>query len=359
MTLEQTTLDLFEKVTQTYAISGQESELARFLIEEYTKLGYQLVLDNLGSVFALKKSKHPNPIKVMVAGHMDEVGFIVIDIKKNGMIALHPVGGINPQTLLAHRVILKTTHGDFIEGSIDAIPPHLMNEADREKPVQIKNMLAEFGFSSREEAEAQGVVIGSMVVVKGEFVALNHGERLLAKAFDNRYGVVLGLEIAKALKDVELPYDLYIGATVQEEVGLRGAVTASHMINPDFAIVLDCSPARDSTGDKEQEGQLGGGVLLRYTDRSMLSFKKLIAFQEKVCQTVGVPCQYYSSPGGTDAGAIHQNDKGVLTLTHCICARNIHTCSSVIDSGDYLAAKKALRYILENFTEDLYQSLKK
>jgi len=359
MKLTNETRQLFKTVTQINAISGQENELAAFLIKQYEALGFTLVLDNLGSVFALKQSKAERPLKVMVAGHMDEVGFIVIDIKDNGMVALDPVGGINPQTLLAHRVLIKTrTHG-FLEGSIDAIPPHLMNEADREKPVQIKNMLADFGFTSRQEAVEKGVHIGAMVVVKGEFVELNDGQRLLSKAFDNRYGVVLGLEIARHFQNIELPYDLYIGATVQEEVGLRGATTMSQMIQPDFAIVLDCSPARDSTGDKTQEGQLGGGVLLRYTDRSMLSFRKLIAYQEDVCKLVGVPSQYYSSPGGTDAGAIHKANQGVLTLTHCICARNIHTCSSIIDVDDYLSAKKALIYILNDFNNERYLSLKK
>ena len=359
MTLNTYQLDLFKKVTQIYAISGQESDLARFLSQAYQALGFELVRDNLGSVFALKKSKIKQALKVMVAGHMDEVGFIIIDIKENGMIALDPVGGINPQTLLAHRVMTKTKFGTFLEGSIDAVPPHLMNEADREKPVQIANMLVDFGFRSKAEAIEKGLYIGAMTVVKGEFVPLNDGIRLLSKAFDNRYGVVLGLDIANEIKDIELPYDLYIGATVQEEVGLRGATTISQMIEPDFAIVLDCSPARDSTGDNEQEGQLGGGVLLRYTDKSMLSFRNLIMYQEKMCEANGVKSQYYSSPGGTDAGAIHKANQGVLTLTHCICARNIHTCSSIIDSDDYLGARKVLLAILKDFNQERYQSLRK
>lgn len=352
-------LALFKEITQIYAISGQENGLAKVLIEKYKSLGFEIVTDNLGSVFALKKSKNKDALKVMVAGHMDEVGFIVINIKDNGMIALNPVGGINSQTMLAHRVIVRTNKGTFLEGSIDAIPPHLMSESDRDKPVQIKDMLVDFGFSSKEEALLAGVHIGAMVVTKGEFVELNGGKRLLSKAFDNRYGVILGLEIAEHFKDIDLPYDFYIGASVQEEVGLRGATTITHLIKPDFAIVLDCSPARDSTGDKEQEGQLGGGVLLRYTDRSMLSFSKLITYQEKMCAELNVPSQYYSSPGGTDAGAIHLANDGVLTLTHCICARNIHTCSSIIDVNDYLGAKKVLIHILNDFNETRYQELRK
>lgn len=359
MKLNLTQLNLFKEVTQINSISGQENLLAHYLGAKYHSLGYEIVEDNLGSIFALKKSKHPNPLKVMVAAHMDEVGFIVIDIKENGMIALNPVGGINPQTMLAHRVHLRTKNGDFIEGSIDAIPPHLMSENDRNQPVQIKNMLVDFGFRSKSEAISSGVYIGAMVVIKGDFVELNQGQRLLSKAFDNRYGVVLGLDVAAQLKDVELPYDLYIGATVQEEVGLRGATTMAQMINPDFAIVPDCSPARDSTGNKDEEGQLGGGVLLRYADRSMLSFSKLIQYQEAMCKASDVKSQYYSSPGGTDAGAIHMSNSGVLTLTHCICARNIHTCSSVIDTDDYLAARKVLINILIDFNHERFDELRK
>lgn len=357
--LNEKQLALFKEITQIYAISGQENALAKVLTEKYKALGYEIVNDNLGSVFALKRSKNKKPLKVMVAGHMDEVGFIVIDIKENGMIALNPVGGINAQTLLAHRVVVRTNKGTFLEGSIDAVPPHLMNAADRDKPVQIKDMLVDFGFASKEEAMEAGVHIGAMVVVKGEFVELNGGKRLLSKAFDNRYGVIVGLEIAEHFKDIDLPYDLYVGASVQEEVGLRGATTISNVIKPDFAIVVDCSPARDSTGNKEEEGQLGGGVLLRYTDRSMLSFKKLIQYQEAMCNKTNVPCQYYSSPGGTDAGAIHLSNSGVLTLTHCICARNIHTCSSIIDVNDYLGAKKVLIEILNDFNEQRYLELRK
>lgn len=359
MKLHSQQLELFKTITQINAISGQESDLAAYLSEQYTALGFTLVRDNLGSVFAYKPSKHKKALKVLVAAHMDEVGFIIIGIKDNGMIAIDPVGGINPQTLLAHRVVTKTIINTFIEGSIDAIPPHLMRDEDREKPVKIENMLVDFGFTSKAEALEKGVRINAMVVLKGEFVVLNDGQRLLSKAFDNRYGVVLGLDIANEIKDEDLPYDLYIGATVQEEVGLRGATTISQMVEPDFAIVLDCSPARDSTGNAEEEGQLGGGVLLRYTDKSMLSFRSLIIYQEQMCAKQGVKSQYYSSPGGTDAGAIHKANMGVLTLTHCICARNIHTCSSIIDVDDYLGARKVLLAILRDFNAHRYQELRK
>lgn len=354
MSLTPRQLQLFEKFTQLDGVSGQEQAIHSELRKHFEELGLEIIEDNLGSVVGLKKSKAKNPLKVLVVGHMDEVGFIVTTIMKNGMLKCDPVGGINPQTLLSSRVRLKVSKDQFLRGSIDAIPPHLMSASDAERPVQIKDMLFDFGFRSDEEAKAAGVKLGQMVVVEGPFQVLNEGKRLLAKAFDDRYGVVLGLDILEELKDEQLDIDLYVGATVQEEVGVRGASTLAYKINPDFAIVLDCSPARDSTGSKTELGQLGEGVLLRYFDRSMIAFPELIDYQLQAAKASGVKSQYFDSPGGTDAGAIHLKRAGILTLTHCICARNIHTCSSIIDIDDYLAAKKSLLYMLRDLNRDKF-----
>lgn len=352
MALTSKQIELFAEITQINAIAGHERHVAKVLKKKYEELGLSIVTDNLGSIFAVKKSKMANAPKVMVAGHMDEVGFIVVGIQKNGMLKADAVGGINPQTLLAHRLLLTTKDGKQLNGSIDAVPPHLMSESDRNSITKINSMLFDFGFKSKEEAENAGVYHGAQIVVDGPFVVLNDGQRLLAKAFDNRYGVVLGLDLLETLKDVDLGVDLYVGATVQEEVGTRGAQTATHLINPDFAIVLDCSPARDSTGEPLELGQLGKGFLIRFFDRSMIAFPELLDFQKASADKVGAPYQMFDSPGGTDAGAIHRSFDGVLTLTHCICARNIHTCSSIIDVNDYLAAKATLIEMLKSISHE-------
>lgn len=359
MNLTKKQLNLFEKVTQINAIAGHENELARFIKDYLEALDYQIITDNLGSVYGLKKSEIANAPRVMIDSHMDEVGFIVIDIKENGMIAIHPVGGWNPQVLLAHRVSMKTRFNTYLQGSIDAVPPHLMSDEDRFSITRISSMLVDFGFKSKEEAVNTGSYIGAMIVLDGPFKILNGGKRLLSKAFDNRYGVMLVLETAKYYANKKLPFDLYVGASVQEEVGLRGAQTITNVIKPDFAIVLDCSPARDSTNKKDEEGQLGGGILLRYTDRSMIANSRLIKFQEEMANKAKVKSQYYHSPGGTNAGAIHKELDGVLTLTHCIVARNIHTCSSIIDVEDYLAADKSLKMILKHLNAEKINKFKK
>ena len=343
-------LKLFEKVTQIDAIPGVENHLAAFIKSELERYGFILVKDNLGSIFGLKKSKMAQASRVMVASHMDEVGFMTLEVKDNGIIKAEARGGISPNTLLSQRVRMTLQDGRKIDGSIGSLAPHLGGTSLDQ--ARISDLDFDFGFQSKEEAIKAGVTIGNMIVVDGPFKVLNNGQRLLSKAFDNRYGVFMMLEMARTFSKTELPYDLYVGATVQEEVGLRGAETIADVINPDLAIVLDCSPARD-TISKEEEGQLGGGVLIRYLDRSMIAFPELLSFQEKMCEKEKVPYQYYSSMGGTDAGAFHLHAEGVLTLTHCICARSLHTAATVVDTSDIKNAKKVLIRILKTLNSDL------
>jgi glutamyl aminopeptidase len=186
---------------------------------------------------------------------------------------------------------------------------------------------------------------------------LNQGKRILGKAFDNRYSLVMIVSVLKTLLKKELPYDLYLGATVQEEVGTRGAITSAHKIKPDLAIVLDCSPARDSSGDTSELGQLGGGLLLRFIDASMIARPTLLAYQEKMATRAKVKVQFYQSPGGTDAGAVHKQAEGVMTLTHCIVARSIHSPSTILDTDDFLSSKKTLLAILNDLNTDKINAL--
>lgn len=358
MRLNEHQRELFKELTELNGISGMENEVAAYLKRKYEELGYSLLFDNLGSIFALKKSKVKDAPKVMVVAHMDEVGFMVINIEENGMIKAQPIGGINEETLLSSRVLLKKRDGSYLNGAIGAIPPHLLKNAGNEK-TKVKDMLFDFGFTSREDAIDNGAYIGAMMVLEGKFCELNDGKRILAKAIDDRYGLVLGLEILELFKDRDLPFDLYVGGSVQEEVGCRGALTSSHLIKPDLAIVLDCSPARDSSGNKNELGQLGQGVLIRFVDGSMIAFKELLDMQVDACIKSNVPYQYFNSPGGTDAGNIHKNLDGILTLTHCICARSIHTPSTIFDVTDYFAARESLIYMLEHFDSVQLESLKK
>lgn len=359
MTLSNETLDLMKELTQAFGISGDEKEVSQILRDYYKTLADEIIYDNLGSIFAVKKSLNPNAKTLMVAGHMDEVGFIVTKINEKGSLSLTPVGGWWNQTLLGQRVLVKTKSGKKIKGTIGSIPPHLLSDKDRLAPMDIKNMLVDVGQNSKAEAEALGIFMGSPVILEGSFEILEGGHRLLAKAWDNRYGCLMGIELLKALKDVSLDVNLVVGASVQEEVGTRGAQTATSLIKPDAAIVFDCSPANDASGDREAFGQLGQGPLVRFIDANYLPHRGFLYHYIDLLEAKEIPYQYYQSLGGTDAGAIHKSLDGVMTLTMCICARNIHTNSSIIDGSDYENARKAAICLVETLTSKTIEALKK
>lgn len=329
--------ELFKKICETRAISGDERDVISLLKSLYLKNDVEIVYDNLGSMVALKKSKRENAKKVLVLAHSDEIGFIVNGIEKNGIIRVSPVGGINPETLLGDRVFLKNNNDKLFYGVISSTS----------KSQKVSDLEFDFGFDSKDEALANDISVGNSVYLEGDTCKINN-KRIVSKAIDDRYGCFLTVELLNSLKDLELDVDLYVGVSVQEEVGCRGALTITNKINPDFAIVLDCSPSDDKNGN----GILGKGILLRVKDANMLAFKSLIEYQREVCEKIGVPHQYFISFGGTDAGMIHKSYNGVLTLTHCICAKNLHTSSTIIDINDYLAAKKSLIYIIKDLNEE-------
>lgn len=345
----------FKEITQLFGPSGSENEVRDYLKNEFNKLGFEIIKDNLGSIFAYKKSNSMNPKKVMICAHMDEVGFYVGNILNNGMIKPLSVGGFNYNSLQAQRVILLNNKNEKINGTIDTTPPHLLG--NNNGIVNNDNLLMDFGFDSNKDANEFGVTIGCPIICKGDFEYSYDKKSIISKAIDDRYGIILGLIILHELKNLDLPYDLYVGGTVQEEVGCRGANTATYTIKPDLAIVLDCSPARDSLGRNGQLGILGEGVLIRHFDRSYIANRKLLNMQIDACIKTNSKYQYFDSPGGTDAGVIHKSLDGVLTLTHCICARSIHTSSSIMRISDYIDAKNSLLYLLKNLTSESIEGL--
>jgi glutamyl aminopeptidase len=356
--INETQIQRLELLTQVLGISGDERDVAQALQKMYQAYTDDIVYDNLGSIFAIKKSQNPHAKTVMLMGHMDEVGFVVKRVLKNGLLRISPIGGWWSQTLLAQRVLVKSQNGHVYAGAIGSIPPHNLSDADRAKPMDIDKMLVDIGCTSEDEVSELGIRAGSPIVVDGPFRPLNQGQRLMAKAFDNRYGCALGVEILDALKDQNLPYHLVVGASVQEEVGLRGAETASYMIQPDIAIIFDCSPANDAFDDKEGMGHLGQGPLVRFLDRSYLPHRGFLNLYVDVMKAKGIPHQYYQSMGGTDAGIVHKQFKGIPTLTLCICARYIHTNSSIIDVQDYAHALQASLAVLEQLNDDTIELIR-
>lgn len=338
------TFNLFKEATSIDGISGHEQEISRWFIANIKNYVDDIQYDRLGSVAATKKSKKANAKTVMIDGHLDEVGFIVKNIRSNGCLEIKEIGGWFAQNLLSSRVTLTTNTNQKYLGCITSIAPHVLSVQERNQVFGIDKMLVDCGFKSKEEAVAVGVRVGNMIVVNGECQMLANN-RLLAKAIDNRYSLVMMIELAKALKDIDLEYNLVFNASVQEEVGLRGAVTASNLINPDLAIVLDCSPSA-CPYDSNSLGQIGNGALIRVLDAGLIPNQAFIDFYIQMLEESGAKYQYFISAGNTNASVIHKYGSGVVTLTACICGRSLHTCSSVIDLEDYNSVFKGLNLLL-------------
>src|SRR5690625_4297404 len=324
------------------------------MTNELEKYADEIIHDHLGGVFGVKHGSGP---KIMVAGHMDEVGFMVTQITDNGMIRFQPLGGWWNQVLLAQRVQVMTKNGPVV-GVIGSIPPHNLTPEQRKKPMEIKNMLIDIGADDKEDAEKIGVRPGQSIVPVCPFTPMANEKKILAKAWDNRYGCGLAIELLKEVHNENLPNTLYSGATVQEEVGLRGAQVAANMIQPDVFYALDASPANDMSGDKNEFGQLGKGALLRIFDRTMITHRGMREFILDTAESNDIPYQYFISQGGTDAGRVHIANDGVPSAVIGICSRYIHTSSSIIHVDDYAAAKELLVNLVKNTDETTVNTLR-
>jgi putative aminopeptidase FrvX len=338
--MNQETMQLFKTLTELQGAPGFEHDVRKFVRSEMEKYTNEIIQDRLGSIFGVKRGLENGP-KVMVAGHMDEVGFMVISISKNGLIRFQTLGGWWSQVLLAQRVQIMTDNGPVI-GVIGSTPPHLLEEAQRKKPMDIKQMYIDIGADDKEDATNIGVKPGQQIVPVCPFTPMANNKKIMAKAWDNRYGVGLSVELLKELQHEETPNILYSGATVQEEVGLRGAQTAANMIQPDIFFALDASPANDATGGKDAFGQLGKGALLRIYDRSMITHRGMRDFVLDTAESNEIPYQYFISQGGTDAGRVHMSGNGVPSAVVGICSRYIHTSASIVHIDDYAAAKELI-----------------
>ena len=334
-------MSLYKTLTELRGASGFEHDVRKFMRSELEKYSDEIIQDGLGSIFGVKIGDADGP-NVMVGGHMDEVGFMVTSITEQGLLRFQTLGGWWSQVLLAQRVEVVTDNGPVI-GVISSVPPHLLDAAQRSKPMDIKNMLIDIGADNAEDARSLGIKPGQQVVPVCPFTPMANPKKILAKAWDNRLGCGLAIELMKELKDVRLPNVLYSGATVQEEVGLRGAQTAANMIKPDIFFALDASPANDMTGAKDTFGKLGKGALLRIYDRSMVTHRGIRELLLDTAESNNIPYQYFiSAGGGTDAGKVHISNEGVPSAFVGVCARYIHTSASILSVDDYEAAKELL-----------------
>ncbi|WP_018662570.1 M42 family metallopeptidase [Heyndrickxia acidiproducens] len=347
------TLSMLKDLTDAKGIAGHEAEV-RAVVKKYIEpYSDELDTDGLGSLIAKKTGQADGP-KIMIAGHMDEVGFMVTQIDEKGFLRFQTVGGWWSQVMLAQRVTVVTDKGD-ITGVIGSKPPHILPPDVRKKPYEIKDMFIDIGAESREEALEWGVKPGDMAVPYFEFTVMKNKKMLLAKAWDNRIGCAVVIDVLKNLQKENHPNIVYGVANVQEEVGLRGAKTAAVKVKPDIAFALDVGIAGDTPGISEKEAlsKMGKGPQIVIYDASMVAHKGLRDTVVKVADELGIPYQFESIPGGgTDAGSIHLTGSGIPSLAVTIATRYIHSHAAILHRDDYENTVKLITGVMKRLDRE-------
>jgi putative aminopeptidase FrvX len=351
------TFELLKELTEANGVPGYEAPV-RAVVRKYLEPYGELTQDKMGSVICRKAGSSDSP-RIMLVGHMDEIGFMIKHITKEGFIRFLPLGGWFDQVLLGQRVVIQTQKGEVV-GVIGAKPPHLLTSEERNKVVLKKDMYIDIGATSQEEVEAAGVRPGDPVVPRADFVPLATQKTYLSKAFDDRVGVAMLISTFQALKDQPHPNTIYGVASVQEEVGLRGATTSVRAVDPHLAVVLESDIAGDVPGIKPEESavRLGSGPSVLIFDSRMIPNIKLRNLVMQVAETEQIAVQAsYVEGGGTDGGAIHLHGTGVPTIVIGVPARHIHSHSSIIHRDDYDNAIKLIAALMNRLDSDTVSSL--
>ncbi len=333
-------IKLLKEICEVAGAPGHEQRIREVVLREVKKLADNVSVDNMGNVTAFKKGKKDK--KVMIAAHMDEIGFIVTHIDENGFLRFIPLGGFDPKTLTAQRVIV---HGkkDVI-GVMGSKPIHMMSAGEREKIVPISDYFIDLGLSKKEVDKI--VNVGDTVTRQRELIEM--GNCVNCKSIDNRVSVFILIETLRELKSS--PYDVYAVFTVQEEVGIRGANASALQIEPDFGFGLDTTIAFDVPGAKPYEvvTRLGDGTAIKIMDASTICDYRMVKYMKQTALKHKIKHQTEILPaGGTDTAALQRmNPGGAISGAISIPTRHIHQVIEMADKSDIRASIDLLKNCL-------------
>jgi putative aminopeptidase FrvX len=328
--LEET--ELLATLSNAFGPPGSEEEVREILKKELEEYADEVRKDKLGNIIFFNHGRDRYP-SVMLAAHMDEVGFMVTFIEENGFLRFHTLGGITSNIMLGQTILLHGGKG-VIKGIIGTKPPHIMTEEERKKILPLEDLFIDVGAENLEEAEGKGVEIGTVGVFDMEFTELGGGY-VRGKALDDRAGCTVLVKVFEALKDS--PYNLTAVGTVQEEVGGRGARTAAWQLNPDYALALEGTFAADVPGSRPDRtsAKLRGGPVITIVDRTTITHQTILKALIKTAKDNSIPHQFKKLPmGGTDAGSIHITKAGIPSGTVAVPCRYIHGPASVTHIDD-------------------------
>ena len=339
--------EILKSLSECAGIPGNEKKVSQFISKEIKAYADEIIYDNLGSIIATKGNHGP---RVMVAGHMDEVGLLVTQITKEGFLKFQTIGGWFSQVMLAQVWDIHTKKG-IVTGVTGVKPPHIIPADKRNVAIGIDTMYLDIGVSSKEEAEGLGIEPGNMVVPHSEFKVLGNSKYLLGKAWDNRIGSAVVIEVLKRLKDS--PNQLFGTFTVQEEQGLRGAKTSSYIAEPEIAIAVDTGLANDVPGGESSEQSLGKGPQILIYDAGLVPNQALRKLAISTAKEENIPYQEaYITGGRTDAGNMHLAHRGAAGLSICIPTRYMHSHTSIIHYDDYENTVKLVLALLKKLDRE-------
>jgi len=337
-------LSLLKQLCITPGAPGYEDKIRAIVFKEVTPLVDEIDIDNMGNVIALKKGKIDK--KAMAAAHMDEISFVITHLDDEGFARFHTLGGFDPKTLTAQRVIV---HGkkDLV-GILGSKPIHIMTPEERKKAPEIKDYFIDFGLPAKEVK--QWIRAGDIVTRERDLVDL--GECVSTKSLDNRISVFVLIETLRQLK--EPAFDFYAVFTVQEEVGLRGATTATRKINPDVGFGLDVTIANDVPGaqDHEKITQLGKGTAIKVMDGSVIADVRMVSFMEQIAEKHQIPYQReILTAGGTDTAALQRGGEGAIVGCISVPTRHIHSVVEMCHKEDIQRSIDLLTHCVEELDE--------
>ncbi len=341
------TLDMLKKISTLPGVPAHEKLVGQFIKSEIETYADEITYDNLGSLIATKGSFGP---RVMIAGHMDEVGLMVTQVTKEGFVKFQTLGGWFSQVMLAQVWEIHTKKG-IVYGVTGVKPPHIIPADKRKDAIPIEQMYLDIGVANQEEALNLGILPGDMITPHIEFRTLGNPKYLLSKAWDNRIGSAVMVEVLKRL-DFELKSQLFATFTVQEEVGLRGAKTSSYMVEPVIAIAVDTGLANDVPGGDSNEQSLGKGPQILLYDGGLIPNQALRKFVIDVAKEENIPYQEaYIVGGRTDAGNMHLAHAGAAGLSIGVPTRYMHAHTSIIHYDDFENTVKLILAILKRLDQ--------
>ncbi len=344
--------EFLKEISVIPGISGYEAKVARIIRDTFSPYVDEIRTDKLGNMICLKKGQRDIPLKVMITAHMDEIGFIVSDLK-NGFVKVNPIGGIDPRTLVNQEAVIYGRRE--VPGVFMAFAPHLSLREDIVKGVSLEeDLFIDTGLDA--ETALNILRIGDMVTIKRDFCELTGG-LVAGKAFDDRAGIALVLACLIELKSLVLPCDLFFAATVQEEVGVRGAATATFGIVPDIGIAVDVCHGDFPGATKHDTSELGKGPVITWGPNiNPFVFNKL----KQTAEEYDIPFQEDTAPGptGTDARAIQITRDGIATGLVSVPLRYMHTSVETLDLKDITWGGRLLAYFLKELALSDKEELK-